>query len=551
MKFTSTLCTAMLALLLSGNAMAQQPLSSKGNMRERMERFSLAHGMSLGETPFSSSALPAKAKKRNLPRKTVRPLYTAIDGTSFYGVVTYRDAWMEDYNFLYGVYSINTTSSDWTSIYTSPDLDASGGASFFNGLLHTISVGQDEDGNMFGSYFEFEMSDWSLVKTKTLTYSELLQFFCHANDYDPTTGLVYACVNSADESGYALAKIDYTSMTSTEIANLPQMFYALAVNSQGRLYGIGEDGILYSINKETGETTEIGSTGIVPDAYQSATFDRQTDRLYWSAVSSASNIYGLYEVDTTTGAATALVNYPEGMQVKGLFAYVPFTDDIPARINALTASFPNGALNGTVSFTMPTRTLQGNDITTSNTYVVTVNGEEAARGKAAAGAQVNVSVAAPNGTATFVAWTENAEGKSRQTETSMWVGPDIPADPTGVTLANNDQVATLSWTAPEEGLHGGYVNPGNLTYRIVRYPDSTVVAPAAKGTRWTEPITAEQPVAYQYGITAINGTQQSNEVLTGFAVFGDAFQVPYLEDFEDPNSFNLFSVIDANGDGFT
>ena len=49
-----------------------------------------------------------------------------------------------------------------------------------------------------------------------------------------------------------------------------------------------------------------------------------------------------------------------------------------------------------------------------------------------------------------------------------WIGFDVPEAPTDVHLADNlDGTSQLTWTAPgTTGLHGGYVDPTQLTYNV-------------------------------------------------------------------------------------
>lgn len=93
---------------------------------------------------------------------------------------------------------------------------------------------------------------------------------------------------------------------------------ALAASADGTLYGIGaDDGILYTIDKETAALTEVGPTGVTPENTQSATIDGDTGQMYWSAYTADGG--ALYTVDTATGKATHVFTYPDKAHNRHLY----------------------------------------------------------------------------------------------------------------------------------------------------------------------------------------------------------------------------------------
>lgn len=106
----------------------------------------------------------------------------------------------------------------------------------------------------------------------------------------------------------------------------------------------------------------------------------------------------------------------------------------------------------------------------------------------------------------------------------------------------------LTWDAPLDGVHGGYVNPGEVKYRVRRMPDDVMISDDA-----TSPMTdyylPETPtrvfyevIPYVDDLTGIGA--QSGKVLTGTAL-----SVPFSEDFSTNSGALAFAVEDANDDG--
>lgn len=67
----------------------------------------------------------------------------------------------------------------------------------------------------------------------------------------------------------------------------------------------------------------------------------------------------------------------------------------------------------------------------------------------------------------IVAVSDRGEGKSATIKT--WNGTDTPGRPTSVRTwndLNDPTIVHFTWTAPEKGVHGGYINPNELTYFV-------------------------------------------------------------------------------------
>ena len=95
----------------------------------------------------------------------------------------------------------------------------------------------------------------------------------------------------------------------------------------------------------------------------------------------------------------------------------------------LTASFPAGALSGTVSFRMPEKLVGGMNAGTGMEYKVKANGSLVASGDASAGESVSCDLTLERGSYCFAVTASNSEGQSREATLTMFIGVDSPAKP--------------------------------------------------------------------------------------------------------------------------
>ena len=97
-------------------------------------------------------------------------------------------------------------------------------------------------------------------------------------------------------------------------------------------------------------------------------------------------------------------------------------------------------------------------------------GDTLKTGKSFPGLTINADVTVSGGKTPFVIFVKNKAGESKRTIVKKWIGKDVPLQPEGIKLTlDTKSKVTLTWTAPTKGKNGGYVNPSDLRYKIVRY----------------------------------------------------------------------------------
>lgn len=402
--------------------------------------------------------------------------------------------------------------------------------------------------------YTYDINTWNIIgKPKDVPES----FRAFDLTQDPTDGTVYGMFVNGEKARFGT--IDYATNTQKTIADLDTTFYGIACSNEGKIYAISLGGNLYEITKE-GRMNLIGSLGLkeqgltIQDRVQSATFDPKTNKMYWAAYlwdeKAISYKTALYEIDTQTGKAKFILDFPELAQVVALYIPAPKAQDgAPAEATNLTASFEGAALTGKVAFTAPSSTYDGNPLDGILSYSISTGGQELTTGTCLPGENVDAEVTVTKGGKTnFVVRTSNAVGKSPASSVTSWVSYDNTTAPQSVKFDYDGAQATITWSAPVTTLHGGYIDNNNLTYNIIRYPDNKQVATAIKGLSYQEPLSSDSYKKYAYGVTAVNGGLLSDTTVSSQLAIGPAYTIPYSEDFSRSNAFDDFTSVDVNGD---
>lgn len=148
--------------------------------------------------------------------------------------------------------------------------------------------------------------------------------------YDHTTDTVYA-VHSVGIPGYFetttyLSTVNLTTgaLTNVGVCNTINVFDigglgmgTLAVDSEGTMFAISDDGHLYEVDKETGHTTEKFDLGMTLFANQATVIDLETNTMYWHHYNSLSD-NGLYAINPYSGEKVFLGKIRNGGQYYGL-----------------------------------------------------------------------------------------------------------------------------------------------------------------------------------------------------------------------------------------
>lgn len=404
-----------------------------------------------------------------------------------------------------------------------------------------------------------ELVRYDIEKDVTESVGELSGYTSHINDmsYDYSTKTMYA-ISVLNDAYTQLFTIDLNTAESKLVADLDRRFFTLACTYEGQLYGISFEGDFCKIDKTNGNVTVVGATGWHPTYYQSMEFDHSDETLYWAA-----NLMGgtdfddcIATVDINTGAAQKVAAVGNSPQIAGL--YVPFAASAKGTPSAVSdfecVPGANGATTVALYWMNPTQTFDGKELSSltdikvyrDRELIKTFENPEMGEEMSYTDDLGDVK----GGYHFYSVVASNSVGEGAEEKVRIFVGRDIPADITTLTLQHDGyDKAVISWNQPELGPNGGYVDASSLSYKVVRKPDGRVIADGLKQTTVSDENIS--PVGqYSYSVVASNADGESNAVETETRVFGPAYSMPVTFDFTAFDADNSWTVLDANKDGY-
>lgn len=368
--------------------------------------------------------------------------------------------------------------------------------------------------------------------------------------YDPTSDLIYCIGLKGKGLGiYSLKIMDRETGRKTWVADFPQRVHAIACTAKGQLYGISTDGYLCRIDKHTGELDPVGFTGLIPDKDSAAVIDYETNTMYWSAYTEA-NGGELYSVDLSNGKAMFLSRYDNNYQFANLFIeQTAHTATAPQVVKDLVPTFEGASLSGTVNFTLPSLDTNGNPLSGTVNYAVSVDGKEVAKGSGEPGEAVAPAVTVEKaGIVRFVVNVDCYGEAGPAVSDERWIGMDTPQAVTDLLVTVDGNEFTVSWNLPERGINGGFVDHSLVRYQIYRGPENVCVASAHEGTTFTETVVRDGVYPVMYFVTPIVEGLEGEGVLGNTILLGDHVDAPVAFDMSDPYLCMGFESVDSNND---
>lgn len=492
--------------------------------------------------------------RQHRPKQTLPRHASAGKLPAIYGSIVNAETWSNTSKV--GVYQLPTTASDGFV------LQKLGPNAEYGGTLI--------DNTYYAAYIKSSFIEMPTIASYDITSWEQLstggtESYCMATDvaYDATTGKTFGCFMNASGSGMQLGSINYRTQMVEKIASATDNWCAFAVDTDGTLYGIAKEitgsaynpttvsSSLYRINKTTGAKSLVGETGCLPHYQTSACIDTKTGRMFWT-VAAADGTAGLYEVNKQTGAASLITQFADGEQVCGLYIIPAEADDkAPAKCSDVAASFPQGNLSGSITFKAPSTLFDGTTASGSLSYKITHGQNIEASGNTTYGATVTVPITVQSaGKYEFGVTAYNATGDGPTEKIEVFIGKGTPSQPS-VTASYANGSFHVEWTPVTESTDGGYINPADVRYKVVRYPSQVVVEQATSATSvenaMDEPTGLTQ---FWYGVQASYGGKNSPEALSNKVTLGSIVP-PYQHSFATEAGAENHTVIDANNDGKT
>ncbi len=404
------------------------------------------------------------------------------------------------------------------------------------------------------AYYSIDMDTWQIVDKQTVSNNALV---ATETATDPVSGEIFGQFFTADFKALEFGVVDYASKTRTTIAKSKNNYVALGIGKDGFAYGVAADGNLYKIDRTSGTEELVGPTGISlrnsqgSVYFQSGEVDPKSGVFYWAATDKDGKS-ALYTVNLANGAASKMGDFEHNSNQVSLVIPMPMAaDGAPGAVQDFTAQFSEASLSGVIKFSAPTHAFDGeHQLTGKLSYRLLINDVEKQKGEVEPGKDVSLNVTVDEGLNRFVVAVSNDKGEGPKQKITQYVGFDYPKAPAHVQLTVDAQrKATVTWTAPVGGVHGGYLEA--LKYNVYRITgkDTVEVENGTTATKFEEELSGDILKTYSYGVVAVNSAKRSSMTMSNELVVGEALEVPFFDDFDE--GIALYTVLDVNNDKST
>lgn len=210
----------------------------------------------------------------------------------------------------------------------------------------------------------------------------------------------------------------------------------------------------------------------------------------------------------------------------------------PAAVTNLTAKAQQGTAPVTLKFTTPTKNVKGEKLESITKVEVFRNTSELVKSVEMTETGKKVTVVDNKGARGMTKYTVvayNEHGIGDRAEIEIFLGIDYPGAPQDVKLVDNGNgQLKLSWTAPKEGVNGGYCDPNNLTYNIY-YNNNGYYSDLKKGVRGNEALInsedyyGNEQILTVFAVSAINTVGEGYMCQSTEVIVGNPYKYPFVE----------------------
>ena len=349
-----------------------------------------------------------------------------------------------------------------------------------------------------------------------------------------------------------LSQLNLGTKESTVLSRLEPSQFAIAANLWGEVFMADLSGVIYKIDRETYEMTEVAETGHYANtaALRSLDFDMNTGKLYFLVNGSWAGTY-LFEIDTEAGTSTAVGSMQSNLYAGIYTGYTKATPKSPAAPTGLTIiPAADGSNSCELQWTCPTTAFNRSSIGSLTHATIYRNGEAVGTvDDVTAGQTATYTDNVPQaGNYTYKVTLSNGEGEGMFALAQDYVGKDVPSAPTGITATATGNTITVSWTAPTTGQNGGALE-GEISYKVVR-SDDKVVAASTTATSVTDEVSGAW-AGYIYTVTAINAGGEGGSAQSNAVQAGEPLKLPIESALTTEEDLASWTIVDGNADGNT
>ncbi|MDE6552666.1 MAG: hypothetical protein K2K98_06885 [Muribaculaceae bacterium] len=342
----------------------------------------------------------------------------------------------------------------------------------------------------------------------------------------------------------------------------PEEKSIVGINLNYQLVKIGKDGRQKSIMDMEVRNGDKYVTGMV--------YSPKSKKYYWN-INYTNGSSSLATIDPVEKEIDVYEKFSYIVEYYNMMTTDPYIGNpgTPMSPQAGSPVFDKGNLTGTVSFTLPLKTIGGEDLKGEVEYITYVNGQPYSTGKAtiedrtdAAGNRVPTAIDAEfsvpePGKYSFSMRVKVNELESQKGSTFKWIGNDTPTNPTKVRLLKqksdnpNEEIKpgsyTVSWDAVTTGINDGFVDTEKMEY-VVKINGQEYTC---TDTHLNVILPTERDLeAYKAEVKAVcNGYEsqwiESNAVTEGKSLTLPAYITP------TPDQYNVSIVLDNNEDSYS
>lgn len=219
----------------------------------------------------------------------------------------------------------------------------------------------------------------------------------------------------------------------------------------------------------------------------------------------------------------------------------------PRKPEALAAvAGENGSLTATVSFRMPTHSVDGNPLDPDTEIEAVVEAAATTKVKALPGADVTVTVETVQSNNEIAVSAVNAGSPGLQAFVSVYTGVVLPDPVTNLTSVTAPDMSgmTLSWDAPTGGENGGYVDLNDISYEIYSahwagegYAWDLIGS--TRETTYTIDCSGMNQEYLKIGVASANAAGTCNRMEGVSDIVGLPYNLPMIEEFGTEDSFRF------------
>lgn len=439
---------------------------------------------------------------------------------------------------------------------------------YYDGYYYTVKVPSNcTYSNYTSSVWRYDVDTWR---------GESVGSFGNGNPNvaeDMTVDYVSGKVFAVGKNKYMgnelqLKTVDLSTGEMTSVGPLSERIYSLAADGEGQLWGVGTpQGIsiptnLYKIDKESAEVTLVAPMDInlYTGSLSSLTFDLRTGKLYLVAQTYTENASyertwtnGLFEINTTTGAAELVQNF-ENLEILAGLALKDCHAKAPKAAADLQFVFePGSTVEGKVVCKLPTQAYDGTTLSGTLRVEAVIDGVEVANESGLTpGADFHSDVVelASSESHLVKVYCYSNDHKSVPAQIEVFAGTDTPAAPTNLTVDLNDDgdQIHISWD-PAKSVNGGYIDESLLRYDVTLMPDKVVIGSDLIASELDYKFENRNMGVTQIRVSAKIGEVVSQDAISELFLSGTPWPMPYLEPFTySGEAMWPFTVIDANND---